>query len=98
VIIRIVDGSTIGEIPGPGGRLVSYRLQPASPGNALWALTLSRGDTGQTYRVERQRAGVWQCSCPAWQYAKGEPRQCKHTRFARDLWILLLTFRTEDRG
>lgn len=45
-------------------------------------------DGSKSYRVaQAQGSGEWQCSCPAWIYAKGGRKPCKHLNAMSDLLL-----------
>jgi predicted nucleic acid-binding Zn finger protein len=45
-----------------------------------------KGDSGSTYDVKADNAGVLFCSCPSWKFQKVDPkdRSCKHIQFAKN--------------
>jgi hypothetical protein len=52
-----VTGAAVLHIPDAGGELVAYRLEPAPPGLSAWAVTVTRLDSGDAYRVALERDG-----------------------------------------
>jgi hypothetical protein len=72
------DGTPTLEIPDAGGKVHTYSVAPAEPEEALWACTLVRLDSGDTYRVERRSAVAWWCECPAHKFKKRRDPPCKH--------------------
>jgi hypothetical protein len=75
------DGTPTLWIPEPSGEKHAYSVAPADEGDALWACTVARLDTGESYRVERRSAVTWWCSCPSYRHRRRGPegKFCKHT-------------------
>jgi hypothetical protein len=74
-----VTGAAVLSIPDAAGELVAYRLEPALAGLSAWAVTVTRLDSGDSYRVSLERDGSWRCGCEDFLY-RGRPRKklCKH--------------------
>jgi hypothetical protein len=79
-----VTGAAVLSIPDAAGELVAYRLESAPAGLSAWAVTVTRLDSGDAYRVSLERDGSWRCGCKGFFY-RGRARKggCKHTQAAR---------------
>lgn len=74
--------ATLG-IADPDGEVHDYRFRLAPNGLSLWALELTRADTGAEYRVSEDSPGRWKCTCPAFLYRKRGAPECKHVLCAK---------------
>jgi hypothetical protein len=89
-----VTGAAVLSIPDAAGELVAYRLEPAPAGLSAWAVTVTRLDSGDAYRVSLERDGSWRCGCKDAMY-RGRPRRklCKHALAAHALRAFLESHR-----
>lgn len=86
------------EIEDHTGEVRHYAPALTDPVLDQWAMTLTRLDTGKTYRVAQTSTGAWRCPCKDSKYrARKESRMCKHMEHARRIKALLdlLTPRAE---
>lgn len=76
-------------IPDADGELHAYRFALAPRGLSLWAMTVTRADSGATYLVREESAGSWSCACEAQKYRKRGAPNCKHCAAAKLLrsWL-----------
>lgn len=77
VIVIDERGVPTVEIPDAEGELHHYSIAPLPEGLDDFAVEVERLDTRDRYRVSRWR-NTWRCGCPAWKFAKGRPKLCKH--------------------
>jgi hypothetical protein len=86
---------------GEPGEPKSYELRLAPPGFSEWACTLTRLDTGSTYRVAREATGAWRCQCEDNTYKgyrKRNAPECKHITAGRGLYALCRVLAQEPQG
>lgn len=92
VTITIDERGTTLEIPDAEGELVHYGFALIDPGFSLWALRLTRLDSGSIYRVAEDTPGKWVCACPLEKYRRRGAEHCKHILAAKLLRAWLKTF------
>lgn len=77
-------GQAVLQIADADGELHAYCFRLVPRGLSLWALEVTRADTGATYRVgEEWPGGRWTCNCPAETYRRRGADHCKHIDAAR---------------
>ena len=81
------------------GERHDYAVKRIAAGLDAFALELRRLDTGATYRVGIDRAGVPRCTCPDYRYRRKDGvRWCKHCLPAKSLKRLLDELASVERA
>jgi hypothetical protein len=72
-------------IEAADGEVHPYRLARVLPGLDEWAMEVTGGQEGHTYRVGMDRRGIWRCSCPDYKYRGRQKLGCKHSEAVKAL-------------
>ncbi len=87
--ITLDDRAQTIEIEDSDGAANSYTVALAAPGLSMWAVTLTRLDSGESYRVCVERGDYWRCTCKSWKYRKKASDACKHCHSLKLLYRFL---------
>ncbi len=94
--MTVINQQGLLEIDDAEGELHLYRCAVAPPGLALWAMRLTRLDTGAEYRTRHLKDDRWDCECPAWKFRKRGTGPCKHILALQGLRVLLRGLEVEE--
>ncbi len=91
LLISVEDGRLSVLIADAKGKGRRYDVAVERHDQLVFAST-----SGATYRVGRC-CGVWWCSCPAWEFHRGDgPPDCKHARTGRALAEVIAAMQQND--
>jgi hypothetical protein len=102
VIVGVVEGGVVVEMPDHRGELWRYALREVAPERWQTSRFLAQklGGLGEEYAVstyvDRQGVERWVCTCPAWRFrARRGAESCKHAEVGKGYRQLLESLRTQ---